>query len=139
MSCSNLYAKRTKNGGRRLPDIKHECYGKLSVKSFLKIPFIICRLVSLYEHVCTHLCSFTASITTEHFHIVVSISRIVAVLHWGFSWGNLPFMTCFRKSQNVCYGAPLWRILHHFLSLVKFHHSRNQPNVVLFRWCFISF
>ncbi len=29
-------ANRTKNGGRRLPDVKHECYGKLSVKSFLK-------------------------------------------------------------------------------------------------------
>ncbi len=32
---TNLYANRTKNGGRRLPDVKHECYGKLSVKSFL--------------------------------------------------------------------------------------------------------
>ena len=31
-----LYANRTKNGGRRLPDVKHECYGKLSVKSVLK-------------------------------------------------------------------------------------------------------
>ncbi len=29
-------ANRTKNGGRRLPDVKHECYGKLSVKSVLK-------------------------------------------------------------------------------------------------------
>ncbi len=37
MSCANLYANRTKNGGRRLPDVKHECYGKLSVKSFLKV------------------------------------------------------------------------------------------------------
>ncbi len=36
MSCANLYANRTKNGGRILPDVKHECYGKLSVKSFLK-------------------------------------------------------------------------------------------------------
>ncbi len=35
-SCANLYANRTKKGGRRLPDVKHECYGKLSVKSFLK-------------------------------------------------------------------------------------------------------
>ncbi len=36
MSCADLYANRTKNGGRRLPDVKHECYGKLSVKSVLK-------------------------------------------------------------------------------------------------------
>ncbi len=35
MSCANLNVNRTKNGGRRLPDVKHECYGKLSVKSFL--------------------------------------------------------------------------------------------------------
>ncbi len=31
-----VYGNWTKNGGRRLPDVKHECYGKLSVKSFLK-------------------------------------------------------------------------------------------------------
>ena len=37
MSCANLYANQTKNGGRRLPDVKHECYGKLSVKSFLNV------------------------------------------------------------------------------------------------------
>ncbi len=27
----------TINGGRRLPDVKHECYGKLSVKSFIMV------------------------------------------------------------------------------------------------------
>ncbi len=37
VSCANLCANRTKNGGRRLPDVKHECYGKLSVKSVLKL------------------------------------------------------------------------------------------------------
>ncbi len=31
-----VYANRTKNGGRRLPDVEHECYGKLSIKSVLK-------------------------------------------------------------------------------------------------------
>ncbi len=36
MSCANLYANWSKNGGRRFPDVKHECYGKLSVKSVLK-------------------------------------------------------------------------------------------------------
>ena len=32
-----LYANRTKNGGRRLPSVKDECYAKLSFKTFLKI------------------------------------------------------------------------------------------------------
>ncbi len=36
MSCANLYANRTKKGGRRLPNVKHECYEKLTVKSVLK-------------------------------------------------------------------------------------------------------
>ena len=35
--CSALCANRTKNGGRRLPVIKHECYAKLSVITYLKI------------------------------------------------------------------------------------------------------
>ncbi len=36
MYFASLCANRTKNGGRKLPDVKHECYAKLSVKSFLK-------------------------------------------------------------------------------------------------------
>ncbi len=34
---ANLCANRTKNGGRRLPDVKHECYAKLSVITYLKL------------------------------------------------------------------------------------------------------
>ncbi len=46
MSCANVHANRTKNGGRKLPDVKHECYGKLSVKSVLKplISIIVMQL-----------------------------------------------------------------------------------------------
>ncbi len=40
MSCANLYANRTKTGGRKLPDVKHECYAKLSVKSALNFLFL---------------------------------------------------------------------------------------------------
>ncbi len=39
-----LYANRTKNGGRRLPDVKHECYQKLSVKSVLKASLSLMQL-----------------------------------------------------------------------------------------------
>ncbi len=45
MALANLYANRTKNGGRRLPDVKHECYGKLSVKSFLNAAY--CMYITL--------------------------------------------------------------------------------------------
>ncbi len=48
MSCANLYANRTKNGGRRFPNVKHECYGKLSVKSFLKSCQMLCENQEMY-------------------------------------------------------------------------------------------
>ncbi len=47
---ANFCANRTKNGGRRLPVIKHECYAKLSVITYLNglIDLIVCRqLLSL--------------------------------------------------------------------------------------------
>ena len=40
MSNAIFCANRTLNGGRRLPAVKHECYAKISVKSFLKRTFL---------------------------------------------------------------------------------------------------
>ncbi len=35
MFCATLCVNQNKNAGRKLPKVKHECYAKLSVKSFL--------------------------------------------------------------------------------------------------------
>ena len=37
ISYANLCANQTKNGGRRLPVVKHECYAKSSVITYLKL------------------------------------------------------------------------------------------------------
>ncbi len=39
--CANLCANWSKDGGRKLPDVKHECYAKLSAITYLKVIYTI--------------------------------------------------------------------------------------------------
>ncbi len=102
MSCVHLYANQTKNGGRRLPDVKHECYGKLSVKSFpLTINYLCNVNISCSERAV--LCDGGADSICSYFQIWNRAINLLVKNHW--KWvpsSDLVSLFSFQLSDHQC-------------------------------------